>query len=98
MLRNGADDGTLGEYTTSGKTVNPALLSGLGNPFAGFGPVGVATGAPVNRAPISGLFAAGEIAVISAPVPEAITTWLLLMALAAAVLSLRRRVAKEEKT
>jgi len=44
---------TIGEYTTSGETVNPALISGLNNATA--------------------------VAVVSASVPEASSTWAVLL-------------------
>jgi DNA-binding beta-propeller fold protein YncE len=89
---------TIGEYTTSGATVNSALISGLSFPhgiavsgdklfvtFAGFfvgnGTIGEYTtsGATVNPALVSGLNAPIGIAVVSAPVPDASSTWTLLL-------------------
>ena len=83
------NDGTIGAYTTSGATVNAALISGL------HGPVGIAVsgsdlfvansasgtigeyttaGATVNAALISGLDGPADIAITGSSVPEA-STW-----------------------
>jgi PEP-CTERM motif len=82
-------DGTIGEYTTSGATLNAALISGLDDPlgvavsgsdlfvinFAG-DTVGEYTtaGATVNAALISGLDGPAGIAITGSSVPEA-STW-----------------------
>jgi len=85
---------TIGEYTTSGTTVNVALVSGLnqpsgiavsgGNLFVTNGPgtigeYNATTGATVNASLISGLNRPVGIAVVSASVPDASSTWALLL-------------------
>ena len=94
------DAGTIGEYTSSGVTVNASLVSGLNDPSAivvsggnlfvtnfGNGTIGEYTtsGATVNAALVSGLNGPVAIAVVSASVPDASSTWtLLLLGLSAA--------------
>jgi len=96
----GSATGTIGEYTTSGATVNASLVSGLNDPSAivvsggnlfvtnfGNGTIGEYTtsGATVNAALVSGLNGPVAIAVVSASVPDASSTWtLLLLGLSAA--------------
>ena len=89
-----ASAGTIGEYTSTGAAVNPALISGLNFPVgiavsgsdlfvanAMGGTIGKYTtsGVPVNPALVSGLRPWGGIAVVSASVPDASATWTLLM-------------------
>jgi len=86
--------GTVGKYTTSGVPVNPALIDGLNFPVGidvlgdslfvvnvGNGTIGKYTtsGVPVNPSLVSGLRPWGGIAVVSAPVPDASSTWTLLL-------------------
>ena len=86
--------GMVGEYTTSGVPVNPALIDGLNFPVGidvlgdslfvvnvGNGTIGKYTtsGVPVNPSLVSGLRPWGGIAVVSAPVPDASSTWTLLL-------------------
>jgi hypothetical protein len=88
---------TIGEYTTSGATVNASLITGLtdGNEIAVDGsdlfvtnfPDGTVSeyttsGALVNASLITGLDGAGPIAIISAPVPEPSSLTLLGLVLA----------------
>ena len=91
--------GTIGEYTLSGMPVDPALISGLtfptdiavaGNDLfvvsSNTGTIGKYTisGETVDPALISGLNDPTDIAVVSASVPDASSTWaLLLLALTA---------------
>jgi hypothetical protein len=96
--------GTIGEYTTSGATVNPALITGgswtdiavSGNKLFvssfGAGTIGEYTtsGATVNPALISGLDGPGAIAVVSASAPEASSTWTLLLLALTATFGLKR--------
>jgi len=78
-----APDGTIGEYTTSGVTVNPALITGLSNPQGivvsgsnlfvvnfGYGTIGEYTtsGATVNASLVMGLNDPVDLVVV--PVPE----------------------------
>ena len=86
--------GTIGEYTTSGATVDPALISGLNGPqgiavsggnlfVTNFetGTIGEYTisGETVNASLISGLNEPTDIAVVSASVADASSTWVLLL-------------------
>ena len=98
---NGGTDpasGTIGEYTTSGATVNPTLVSGLtfpralelsgGNLFVASSDTGTigeytTSGATVNATLISGLNNLGDIAVASASIPEASSVTLLLLGVTA---------------
>jgi hypothetical protein len=97
-------DNTIGEYTTSGTTVNSALISGLnfpegialsgGNLFVanrGNGTIGEYTtsGATVNSALVSGLNSPTDIAVVSAPVPDESSTWTLLLVALTATFGLK---------
>jgi hypothetical protein len=108
-----AGSGSIGEYTTSGATVNAALVSGLNYPrqiavlggnlyvtnsLAGtIGEYDATTGAPVNAALVSGLDYPVGIAVVPEP------SSLVLMAfaatpIAAAVLRRRRRFSMRRST
>src|SRR6266496_3386885 len=93
-LNLASDTGRIGEYTTSGTTVNPALISGLtfptdiavaGNDLfvvsSNTGTIGKYTisGETVDPALISGLNDPTDIAVVSASVPDASSTWALLL-------------------
>jgi hypothetical protein len=89
--------GTIGEYTTSGATVNATLISGPFPFFPGdlavsggdlfvtnfdagtIGKYDAATGATINSALVSGLNGPEGIAVVSASVPDASSTWTLLL-------------------
>jgi len=101
-LNEGND--TIGEYTTSGATVNSALVSGLNFPVGiavsggklfvvsnGNGTIGEYTtsGATVNPALVSGLNFPVGIAVVSASVPDASSTWTLLLLALTAIFGLK---------
>src|SRR5438309_1622778 len=95
FVTNGASVGTIGEYTTAGATVNPALISGLSHPLGiavsgsdlfvvdvNFRTIGQYTtaGAPVNPALISGVPYPFDLAVVPT-VPEPGTATLTLFGL-----------------
>ena len=102
FVANGLAD-TVGEYTTAGAPVNPALISGLSNPFgiaisgsdlfvANFnGTIGQYTtaGATLNPALISGLIGPYAIAVV-ATVPEPGSCILTLFGLVLAGLAIKK--------
>jgi uncharacterized protein YjiK len=86
--------GTISEYTTSGTLVNSALVKGLHGPediaVSGgdlfvvnhaTGTIGEYTtsGALVNSALVSGLHGPEGIAIVSASVPDASSTWTLML-------------------